>query len=212
MVVIGLGRFGSAVASSLVRLGHDVLAIDEDLTLVQRMASELTHVVQGDGSDIEALRGIGVGDFRRAVVAIGTDIEASVLSVLALSEMQIPEIWAKATNRNHGRILERTGAHHVVFPEADMGERVAHLVVGKMMDFIEFEDGFGIAKTRAPLRYHGKKLSDPMIQSRHNITIVGVKREGAGFVFSAAEQRIEKGDILIVSGPTTDVEKFASLH
>ncbi len=211
VVVIGLGRFGSAVASSLARLGHDVLAIDEDLTLVQRMASELTHVVQGDGSDIEALRGIGVGDFRRAVVAIGTDIEASVLSVLALSEMQIPEIWAKATTRNHGRILERTGAHHVVFPEADMGERVAHLVVGKMMDFIEFEDGFGIAKTKAPLRYHGKKFSDPMIQSRHNITIVGVKRQGAGFVFSAPEQRIEKGDVLVVSGPTTDVEKFASL-
>lgn len=211
MVVIGLGRFGSAVASSLVRLGHDVLAMDEDPALVQRMASELTHVVQADGSDVEALRGIGVGDFRRAVVAIGTDIEASVLSVLALSEMQIPEIWAKATNRNHGRILERTGAHHVVFPEAAMGERVAHLVVGKMMDFIEFEDGFGIAKTKAPLRYHGKKLSDPMIQSRHNITIVGVKREGAGFVFSKPDEYIQKGDVLVVSGPTGDVEKFAAL-
>lgn len=211
VVVIGLGRFGSAVASSLVRLGHDVLAMDEDLALVQRMASELTHVVQADGSDIEALRGIGVGDFRRAVVAIGTDIEASVLSVLALSEMQVPEIWAKATNRNHGRILERTGAHHVIFPEADMGERVAHLVVGKMMDFIEFEDGFGIAKTKAPLRYHGKKLSDPLIQSRHNITIVGVKREGAGFVFSAPDEYIQKGDVLVVSGPTSDVETFASL-
>jgi trk system potassium uptake protein TrkA len=211
VVVIGLGRFGSAVASSLVRLGHDVLAMDEDLTLVQRMASELTHVVQADGSDVEALRGIGVGDFRRAVVAIGSDIEASVLSVLALSEMQIPEIWAKATNRNHGRILERTGAHHVIFPEADMGERVAHLVVGKMMDFIEFEDGFGIAKTKAPLRYHGKKLSDPMIQSRHNITIVGVKRDGAGFVFSAPDEYIQKGDVLVVSGPTSDVEKFAAL-
>lgn len=211
VVVIGLGRFGSAVASSLVRLGHDVLAMDEDMALVQRMSSELTHVVQADGSDIEALRGIGVGDFRRAVVAIGTDIEASVLTVLALSEMQIPEIWAKATTRNHGRILERTGAHHVIFPEADMGERVAHLVVGKMMDFIEFEDGFGIAKTRAPLRYHGKKLSDPMIQSRHNITIVGVKREGAGFVFSAPDAYIEKGDVLVVSGPTSDVEKFAAL-
>jgi len=211
VVVIGLGRFGSAVASSLVRLGHDVLAMDEDPALVQRMASELTHVVQADGSDVEALRGIGVGDFRRAVVAIGTDIEASVLSVLALSEMQIPEIWAKATNRNHGRILERTGAHHVVFPEAAMGERVAHLVVGKMMDFIEFEDGFGIAKTKAPLRYHGKKLSDPMIQSRHNITIVGVKREGAGFVFSKPDEYIQKGDVLVVSGPTGDVEKFAAL-
>ncbi len=211
MVVIGLGRFGSAVATSLVRLGHDVLAMDEDLALVQRMSSELTHVVQADGSDIEALRGVGVGDFHRAVVAIGSDIEASVLSVLALSEMQVPEIWAKATNRNHGRILERTGAHHVIFPEADMGNRVAHMVVGKMMDFIEFEDGFGIAKTRAPLRYVGKKLSDQMIQSRHNITIVGVKREGASFIFSAPEERIEPGDVLVVSGPTSDVEKFASL-
>jgi trk system potassium uptake protein TrkA len=134
-----------------------------------------------------------------------------VLSVLALSEMQVPEIWAKATSRNHGRILERTGAHHVIFPEADMGDRVAHLVIGKMMDFIEFEDGFGIAKTRAPLRYHGKKLSDPLIQSRHNITIVGVKREGAGFVFSAPDEYIQKGDVLVVSGPTSDVEKFAAL-
>jgi trk system potassium uptake protein TrkA len=211
VVVIGLGRFGSAVASSLVRLGHDVLAIDEDMSLVQRMASELTHVVQADGSDIETLRNTGVGDFRRAVVAIGSDIEASVLSVLALSEMQIPEIWAKATNRNHGRILERTGAHHVIYPEADMGERVAHLVVGKMMDFIEFEDGFGIAKTRAPLRYHGKTLADPMIQSRHNITIVGVKREGGGFVFATRDDYIQKGDVLVVSGPTSDVEKFAAL-
>jgi trk system potassium uptake protein TrkA len=211
VVVIGLGRFGSAVATSLVRLGHEVLAMDEDPVLVQRHASEITHVVQLDGSDIEALRSIGVADFRRAVVAIGTDVEASVLSVLALSEMQMPEIWAKATTRNHGRILERTGAHHVVFPEADMGERVAHMVLGKMMDFIEFEDGFGIAKTKAPLRYHGKKLSDPVIQSRHNITIVGVKRQGGGFVFSAPDERIEKGDVLIVSGPTSDVDKFAAL-
>ncbi len=211
VVVIGLGRFGSAVATSLVRLGHEVLAMDEDPVLVQRHASEITHVVQLDGSDIEALRSIGVADFRRAVVAIGTDVEASVLSVLALSEMQMPEIWAKATTRNHGRILERTGAHHVVFPEADMGERVAHMVLGKMMDFIEFEDGFGIAKTKAPLRYHGKKLSDPVIQSRHNITIVGVKRQGGGFVFSAPYERIEKGDVLIVSGPTSDVDKFAAL-
>jgi trk system potassium uptake protein len=211
VVVIGLGRFGSAVATSLVRLGHEVLAVDEDPVLVQRHASEITHVVQLDGSDIEALRSIGVADFRRAVVAIGTDVEASVLSVLALSEMQMPEIWAKATTRNHGRILERTGAHHVIFPEADMGERVAHMVLGKMMDFIEFEDGFGIAKTKAPLRYHGKKLSDPVIQSRHNITIVGVKRQGGAFVFSAPDERIEKGDVLVVSGPTSDVDKFAAL-
>jgi trk system potassium uptake protein TrkA len=172
-------------------------------------------LVQVDGSDIDALRSIGVADFSRAVVAIGSDVEASVLSVLALSEMQIPEIWAKATNRNHGRILERTGAHHVIFPEADMGERVAHMVVGKMMDFIEFEfefeDGLGIAKTKAPLRYVGKKLSDPMIQARHNITIVGIKRESDRVVLSAPDERIERGDMLLVLGPTDDVEKFATL-
>lgn len=211
VVVIGLGRFGSAVATSLVRLGHEVLAMDEDPALVQRHAGELTHVVQADGSDVEALRGIGVGDFRRAVVAIGSDVEASVLSVLALSEMEVPEIWAKATNRNHGRILERTGAHHVIFPEADMGERVAHMVLGKMMDFIEFEHGFGIAKTKAPLRYMGKKLSDPTFQERHNVTIVGLKREGARIVLSGPDERIEKGDVLVVSGPTIEVEKFAAL-
>lgn len=211
VVVIGLGRFGSAVATSLARMGHEVLAMDEDPALVQRLSSVLTHVIQADGSDIETLRGVGVGDFRRAVVAIGTDVEASVLSVLALSEMQVPEIWAKATTRNHGRILERTGAHHVVFPEADMGERVAHMVVGKMMDFIEFEDGFGIAKTRAPLRYMGKKISDPVIQARHNIAVVGLKRQGNPAVLSAPDVRIEKNDLLVVSGPTREVEKFAAL-
>jgi trk system potassium uptake protein len=210
-VIIGLGRFGSSVAGSLVRMGHEVLAIDEDPGLVQRWASELTHVVEADGTDIDTLRSLGVGDFAHAVVAIGTDVEASVLSTLALSELQIPDIWAKAVNPNHGRILERTGAHHVVFPEAEMGERVGHLVIGKMMDFIEFEDGFGIAKTRAPLRYVGKRLSDPVIQSRHGITIVGVKRVGREFVYAAPEERIEQGDLLIVSGPTSEVEKFAAL-
>jgi trk system potassium uptake protein len=211
VAVIGLGRFGSSVAASLVRMGQDVLALDEDAGLVQRWASELTHTVEADGTDLETLKSLGVGDFPHAVVAIGTDVEASVLSVLALTELGIPDIWAKAVNPNHGRILERTGAHHVVYPEAEMGERVAHLVTGRMIDFIEFEDGFGIAKTKAPLQYVGRTVSDPAMRTRHGVSIVGIKRAKQEFSHAAAETRIEHGDVLIVSGPTALVEKFAAL-
>ena len=150
VVVIGLGRFGANVAEALVQLGHDVLAIDSDADTVQSLSGTLPHVVQADATDAETLKQLGVGDFAHAVVSIGQNLETSVLTVLNLSQMGMKNIWAKANNPPHGRIAERLGAHHVVYPEADMGERVAHLVTGKMIDFIEFDDGFAIAKTRAP--------------------------------------------------------------
>jgi trk system potassium uptake protein TrkA len=211
VVVIGLGRFGGALAESLVRMGHEVLAIDEDEHIVQRFADTLTHVVQADSTDAEALRRLGVGDFRRAVVGIGTDIEASVLTVLALEEVGVAEIWAKAITAKHGRILERTGAEHVVYPEAAMGERVAHLVTGKMIDFIEFEDGYAIVKTRAPQEAVGRTLSEAALRSRYGVTVVGVKRPGEDFVPGRPETRITRGDLLIVSGNTVDVESFAAI-
>ena len=121
VVVIGLGRFGGAVALSLAELGHEVLGIDESADIVQSWADRLTHVVQADTTDSETLRRLGVREFSRAVVAIGTDIEASVLTVLALTDLGVPDIWAKALEPKHGRILERTGAHHVIYPEADIG-------------------------------------------------------------------------------------------
>jgi trk system potassium uptake protein len=211
VVVIGLGRFGSAVAESLVHLGHDVLAIDENAELVQSWASRLTHVVEADSSNAEALRRLGVQDHARAVVAIGSDIEASVLTVLALSELGVPDIWAKAVNARHGRILERTGAHHVVYPEAAMGERVAHLVTGKMIDFIEFDDGFAIAKTRAPREAAGMTLEESGVRSKYGVTVVGVKRPRTDFTYATPETRIERGDLLIVCGSTRLVEKFAAV-
>lgn len=211
VVVIGLGRFGSAVAESLVHLGHDVLGIDENAEIVQSWADRLTHVVEADCSDTDVLRRLGVQEYARAVVGIGTDIEASVLTVLALAELGVPDIWAKAVNARHGRILERTGAHHVVYPEAAMGERVAHLVTGKMIDFIEFDDGFAIAKTRAPEVAAGKTLEESGIRSKHGVTIVGVKRPRTDFTYATPETMIERGDLLIVSGPTKLVEKFAAI-
>lgn len=211
MVVIGLGRFGTAVAESLIRLENEVLAIDEDAAIVQSMANRFTHVVQADTTNADTLRSLGVADFERAVVGIGTDIEASLMTVLALSELGVPDIWAKALGPKHGRLLERTGAHHVVYPEASMGERVAHLVTGKMIDFIEFDDGFAIVKTRAPQESHDKTLADSALRSKYGVTVVGVKRPRTDFTYARPETVIERGDLLIVSGPTPLVERFAAL-
>ena len=133
-----------------MRMGHEVLGVDTDRELVQSMSGALTQTLEADTTDVEALRALGAADFSSAVVAIGTDIEASVLTVLGLSDLEVSSIWAKATAHNHGRILERTGAHHIVFPEARMGERVARLLNGRLMDFIQFDDRFAIAKLLAP--------------------------------------------------------------
>jgi trk system potassium uptake protein TrkA len=212
VVVVGLGRFGGSVANSLVRLGHDVLGIDENPELVQEWSERLTHVVQADATRSDVLRQLGVHEFAHAVVGIGNDIEASVLTVLALEDLGVADIWAKATTAKHGRILERTGAHHVIYPEAAMGERVAHLVTGKMIDFIEFDDGFAIAKTNAPVEAHGKTLSESALRSKYGVTVVGVKRHRADFTYAKADTIVEAGDILIVSGSTAVVEQFAALN
>lgn len=211
IVVIGLGRFGSAVAHSLTQLGHQVLAADVDIDLVEEWVGRLNHVVQVDSTNVEALRGLGVQGAQHAVVGIGSHLEASVLTVLALSELGIPDIWAKAVNDKHGKILERTGAHHVVYPESAMGERVAHLVTGKMIDFIEFDDAFAIAKTSAPKQAWGHTLAESNIRKKHGITVVGVKRHNEDFVHARPETGIKEGDLLIVSGPTHLVEGFAAL-
>ena len=212
VVVIGLGRFGTAVATSLVRLGQEVLAIDEDEALVQRWSDDLTHVVRADSTDDEALRQLGIGDFDRAVVAIGADIEASVLTVLNLSEAGVADIWAKAITRKHGKILESVGAHHVVYPEHSMGERVAHVLTGEMMDYIEFDDDFSIARARAPRETWDRTLADSAPRTRHGVTIVGVKRHGEDFTYARPETTVTRHDQLIVSGPTDRVERFCSLR
>lgn len=195
---------------ALAELGHDVLAIDTDLGVVQEHSTALGHVVQADATDVEALKQLGVQDFSHAVVSIGQNLESSVLTVLNLSQIGIKDIWAKANNRQHGRIAERVGAHHVVYPEFDMGQRVAHLVTGKMIDFIEFEDGFAIAKTRAPAETHGKALVDSNVRQRHGVTVVGVKRRHQDFIYARPETIVQAGDLLIIAGPTRAIERFSA--
>ncbi len=210
VAVIGLGRFGTAVALALSRLGHEVLAVDEDPELVQALADRLPHVVQADATDLPTLKQLGVGEFKHAVVGIGQNLEASVLTILNLSQIGVKDIWAKANNPPHGRIAERVGAHHVIYPEADMGERVAHLVTGKMIDFIEFDDGFAIAKVRAPQEVIGKALQDSLVRQRHSVTVVGIKRRHEDFLYAQADTVVKGGDLLIVAGETKAVERFAA--
>ncbi|HMM49578.1 MAG TPA: TrkA family potassium uptake protein, partial [Miltoncostaeaceae bacterium] len=139
-LVIGLGRFGRALAETLADLGHDVMGVDTSPRIVQACSLTLAHVVQADATDIEALRQIGATDFPRAVVAIGTDVQASILATYSLVDLEIPRIWAKAITLEHGAILERVGAHKVVFPERDMGTRVARTMVGRTIDYLEIAE------------------------------------------------------------------------
>lgn len=211
VIVLGLGRFGSAVARSLVHLGHEVLAVDERADIVQRYASDFTHVVAADTTDTEALRQIGAEQFDVAVVGIGTDIEASVLTVLGLLDLGVKEVWAKAISGKHAAILERVGATHVVRPESQMGKRVAHLVTGTMTDFIEFDDGFAIARTRAPECTVERTLTDSNVRQKYGVTVVGLKTRGHDFTYAQADTFVHDGDELIVSGPTAKVEEYCAL-
>ncbi|GAA4052084.1 potassium channel family protein [Nonomuraea soli] len=211
VVVIGLGRFGTALALELTRRGTEVLAIDNSRKTVQQLSGQITHVAQADSTDMEALRQLGVPDFYRAVVAIGTDLEASILTAALLAELEIEDIWAKAVSKQHGQILNRIGVHHVVFPENDMGERVAHLVSGRMLDYMEVEENFAMAKTRPPKEYVGVPLGRSNLRRKHGVTIVAVKSPGVDFTYATADTELSYGDVIIVSGSVEAVERFAEL-
>jgi len=212
VLVIGLGRFGAACAGELDRLDREVLAIDESLELVQKWSERVTHTVQSDARNIDALKQIGAQDFSVAVVAVGSSIEASVLITANLVDLKVPQIWAKAISASHGKILQRSGAKHVIYPEREAGERTAHLVSGRMLDFIEFDDDFALVKMYPPKPIRGKNLTESGVRSRHNVTVVGVKSPGKPFTYATQETVVSNHDLIIVSGTEGDIEKFAALE
>jgi len=210
--VIGLGRFGAATAGQLDRLGREVLAVDADAALVQKWSERVTHAVQADARSIDALRQIGAQDFSIAVVATASAIEASVLITANLVDLKIPQIWAKAISQSHGKILARIGANHVIYPEAEAGERVAHLVSGRMLDFIEFDDEFALVKMYPPKNVRGLSLAESQVRSKYGISVVGVKSPGKEFTYATPETVVSSHDLIIVSGRSSDIEKFATLQ
>ncbi len=211
VVVLGLGRFGKSLALELERDGSEVLGIERDAKRVQDLAGRLTHVVQADSTDVEAMRQLSVGEFGRAVIGIGSDLEASVLTAFVLRTLGVPNIWAKAVTESQGKILEQVGVDHVIRPEHDMGRRVAHLVRGKMIDYIEFDDGYAIVKTTPPRSILGKTLAEAGVRSQHGVTIVGIKTRGKDFTYAVPESVAHEGDLIIVSGDRARVERFSNL-
>ncbi len=211
VVVIGLGRFGRSVAAELMATGIEVLGIDSDERIVQELSTTLTHVVRADSTSEDALRQLAVSEFDRAVVAIGTNIEASLLTASLLRSLGVENIWAKAISEARGRILEQLGIGHVVYPEYEMGRRVAHLVRGRMADFVQWEPDYAMVKSTPPQFLLGKPLSTTGVRREHGITVVGVKRPGSGFGHATGETVLEPKDMIIVSGLPRDVERFSEL-
>ncbi len=208
--MVGLGRFGSSMARELIALNIEVMAIDTDQELIDRWASKLSHVRRADGTDTETLRQLGVASFDTAVVAIGSDIEASILTTAALADLDGPTIWAKALTEEHGRILRRVGADHVVFPEKQMGERVAHVVSGRVIDYFELDDSFAIAELRSPRVFVGKTLGEAGIRQKYGVTVFSVKPPEGTFTYATAETRIGENDLLLVAGEIAACERFAA--
>jgi len=212
-LVIGLGRFGGALAEDLVLHGHDVLGVDLDGKLVQAYAQKLTHVVEADSTDQEALEQVGARDFGTAVVSIGTDLEASILTTSVLVDLGLRNIVAKAISEPHGRILDRIGAHRVVFPERDMGVRVARSLAGRdVIDYMELDPGFVLLETTAPPELVGRSLADAEVRRRFGLTVVSIKTPGEPATYATPETVPKEGDILVVAGETPAVERFVKLR
>jgi trk system potassium uptake protein len=209
--VLGLGRFGSAVGRELQSLGVDVLGVDIDPVAVRGAMEDLARVVEADAANIEALREIGAAEIALAVVAIGSSLEASMLATHALLELGVPNVVAKAMTESHAEILERIGAHRVVFVERDMGVRVAHLLVGRAIEYLKLDDDFVLIETAVPAPLVGKTLAEAQVRTRHGVSVVCVKPGGGPFTHAMPDTVLAAGDIIVVAGPPERAEAFAAL-
>ena len=210
VLVIGLGRFGGSVATELTKLGHRVIAVERDQALADSYVNKFSRVIHADMSKASAVDLVRSSGVKIAVVGIGSSVESSVLAAANLVDAQVPSIWAKAMSPEHKRILERIGVHHVISPEADSGRRVAHLVNGKLLDYIEFDDGFAIVKMKPPAEAVGFTLGQSQIRSKYGVTVVGVKSPGEDFTYAVPSTKISAHHMLIVSGPTELLERLAA--
>jgi trk system potassium uptake protein TrkA len=208
--VLGLGRFGKYLALSLSKLGYPVLAIDQDEKLVQEISDFVSVARVVDCTDIEALREAGVANSDVAIVAIGTNIEASVLAAMALKDLGVPIIVAKAMSEIHGKILEKIGVSRVVYPEREMAERIARVLTStNVMEIIDLSPDYTMLEERANLQMIGKTLSQIFeFGKRSGIIVVAIKRNEHIIVGPSSSERIKEGDILVIVGETKEVKRL----
>lgn len=208
-VVIGCGRFGKSVARTLHELGHEVLAIDKSTEAIQEISEEVTHAVQADVMDETVLKELGLSNFDVAIVSIGSDLEASIMATLIAKELGIKKVVAKAQSYLHGKVLSKIGADKIVFPERDMGMRVAHnLVSTNILDFIALSPDYGILEITALNEWKNKSLKELKLSSKYGVNVMVIKKENDVKVPPNGEDIIEANDILVVIGRTKDISKI----
>ena len=214
VAVLGLGRFGSAVATELVNIGHEVLGIDGDIATVQRLSSQLTHVVQANVTDEETLTRLGLSEFDAAVVGITGDLETSILATLLLKRLGVKRVIVKARNATHGEILTRVGADRVVYPERDTGVRVAHSWSSiDITDSLDVIQGYSISKLAVPVELVGKTVQQAILDGEFNVTLLLLSRGDRVTVYPSPSDVLRTGDLLVMSGAITDMERFfISVH
>ena len=211
-IVIGLGRFGSALARQLCRLGAEVLAMDVRSDLVQQIANDVTHAVVGDAQDKEVLRALGARNFDCAIIAIGDDLAASVLTTMNLKELEVPYIVCKAHDETHRRVLEKLGVDRVVIPEKEHGERLARsLHSHNVLEYIELSEAYGILEVPAPKSWIGKTLKELNVRAKLGVNIIAVKNEEKTNVSPSADYCIQAGDVMVVLGENYALEAVQKL-
>ncbi len=211
-IVVGLGRFGSSVAKTLAENDYNVLAIDTDEERVQTIASQVTHAVEADATDEDALKTLGVRNFDVAIVSIGDNIHANILATLILKELGVPYVVVKAQDTLHGKVLKKVGADRVVYPERDMGVRIAHnLISSNVLDYIEFAPDYSIVEIIATDKMEGKSLSELQFRSNYGVNVMAIKRGKELNVTPGASDKVLEGDVLIVMGQNDDLDKLKHL-
>jgi len=212
-VVIGLGRFGTAVATELCALGHEVLAIDEDQEQVQQVADSVTHAVVGDARDPAVLRALGVRNYDCAVVAVGADVGNSALITLNLKDIGVKQVICKAQSHVHRKVLEKIGADRVFFPEHEMGVKLAHGLSGtNVLNFIELSEDYGIVEIEAPGIWVGHTIRDLDVRAKHKVNIIAVrKRSGSTTVSPGGDYTLETGDVVAALGGNDDLSRLHDL-
>ncbi|MEX1170911.1 MAG: TrkA family potassium uptake protein [Chloroflexota bacterium] len=209
ILVIGLGRFGMAAARELMALGHEVLAIDASEALVNDIAPDVTHAMQLDASDEDALRAVGAGDFQHAIVAMSSNTEASIFATMALKNLGVANVIAKASSGLHGSILSRVGADRVVHPEREMGIRVSHTFsIRSVIDYIDVAPGFGIVKIHPPASFVGKTLRELDLVNRLKLTPIALRRGNNVTVNPHRDDKVEATDELILIGQDARLEEL----
>ena len=209
-IVLGLGRFGSAVATTLVELGHEVLGVDNDEEIVNALKDKITQAVQADITEERVLKELGVKNFDAAIVSIATNLETSILVTMMLKEMGLKYIIAKAQNNLHAKVLEKIGVDKVVFPERDMGARIARrLITPNIKDYVELEPDYNIIEIEALPEFVDKTLSELDMRNKYGINVLAIKRNDSFNISPRAKDAIKKGDFLIVIGETIKINKLA---